>query len=56
MANLAGMLTETAAEHGERTAIKLDDVQIPYAVLEQGTRYAAGLLAAKGIGPGDRAS
>ena len=48
------MLIETAAEHGGRTAIKLDDLELPYAGLEGATRHAAGLLAAKGVGPGDR--
>ena len=54
MANLAEMLIETAAEHGGRTAIKLDDLELPYAGVEGATRHAAGLLAAKGVGPGDR--
>src|SRR3954451_18578546 len=54
MANLAGMLVDTAAEHGERTAIKLDDLELSYALFEGSTRHAAGLLASKGIGPGDR--
>src|SRR5215217_6966769 len=54
MANFAHMLTDTSAAHPERTAIKLDDLQIPYAVLEQGSRKAAGMLAARGIEPGDR--
>jgi len=54
MANLAHMLTDTSAAHPERTGIKLDDLQIPYAVLEQGSRKAAGMLAARGIEPGDR--
>src|SRR5919202_305649 len=30
MANLAEMLIETAAEHGGRTAIKLDALELPY--------------------------
>src|SRR3954451_3982705 len=54
MANLAGMLVDTAAEHGERTAIKLDDLELSYALFEGSTRHAAGLLASKGIGEGDR--
>jgi long-chain acyl-CoA synthetase len=52
MGNLADMLIETASEHGERTAIKLDDLELPYAGVEGATRHAAGLLAAKGVGPG----
>src|SRR3954453_17789179 len=54
MANLADMLIETAAAHGGRTAIKLDDLEFPYTLLEGATRHAAGLLASKGVGPGDR--
>ena len=54
MANLAQMLTETVAEHGDRTAIKLDDLRIPYAVLDEAAGRAAGLLAARGVVAGDR--
>ena len=53
MTNLTNMLVDTAAEHGDRIAIRLDDLAIPYAGLEASTRYVAGLLAAKGVGPGD---
>jgi long-chain acyl-CoA synthetase len=51
--NLTGMLIDTAGEHGDRTAIRLDDLAIPYAGLEASTRYVAGLLAARGVGAGD---
>jgi long-chain acyl-CoA synthetase len=54
MANLAEMLIETAAEHGGRTAIKLDDLELPYAGVEGATRHAAGLLASQGVEAGDR--
>jgi long-chain acyl-CoA synthetase len=54
MTNLASMLTETVAEHGDRPALKLDDTEIAYAVLDQGCAYVAGLLAGLGVGPGDR--
>src|SRR3954453_15050570 len=54
MANLADMLVATAAEHGGRTAIKLDDLELPYSGVEGATRHAAGLLASLGVGPGDR--
>jgi long-chain acyl-CoA synthetase len=54
MTNLANMLAETVAEHGDRTAIKLDDLELSYAVLDQASAHAAGLLASKGAGPGDR--
>ena len=33
--NLAGILTETAAKHGDRTAFKLDDVELTYALLDE---------------------
>jgi long-chain acyl-CoA synthetase len=54
MTNLAQMLTDTVGVHGDRTAIKLDDVQLPYAVVDQAAARAAGVLAAKGVGAGDR--
>src|SRR3954447_16845707 len=54
MANLADILVQTAAEHGDRVAIKLEDLELPYSGLEGATRHVAGLLAGKGVGPGDR--
>src|SRR3978361_225067 len=54
MANLAQMQTDTAAEHGDRIALRLDDLALPYAVLEQGSARMAGLLAQLGVGAGDR--
>jgi long-chain acyl-CoA synthetase len=53
VSNLTTMLSDTAAEHGDRIAIRLDDLAIPYAGLEASTRYVAGLLRGKGVGPGD---
>jgi long-chain acyl-CoA synthetase len=52
--NLATILTETAASHGDRTALKLDDNDVSYTQLEDASARAAGLLRAKGIAPGDR--
>nr|MBA2630740.1 AMP-binding protein [Thermoleophilaceae bacterium] len=52
--NLAGILTETAAAHGDHTAFKLDDVELTYAVLEGSAARIATLLAARGLDPGDR--
>ena len=49
MGNLADVLIRTAAEHGGRTAIKLDDLELPYAGIEGASRHAAGLLAGKGV-------
>jgi long-chain acyl-CoA synthetase len=54
MTNLTGLLADTVAEHGERTAIKLDDLEIPYTGLDEGAARVAGLLKAKGVEPGDR--
>jgi long-chain acyl-CoA synthetase len=52
--NLATILTDTAAEHGDRTAFKLDDVELTYSVLEASTERIAALLKSKGLGSGDR--
>jgi len=54
MTNLTGMLADTVAEHGDRTAIKLDDLEIPYTGLHEGSARVAGLLRDKGVEPGDR--
>src|SRR5919106_323918 len=52
--NLATILTETARRHGDRTAFKLDDVELSYALLDEASARIAGLLQQKGIGEGDR--
>jgi long-chain acyl-CoA synthetase len=52
--NLATILTDTAAEHGDRTAFKLDDVELTYSVLDGSSARIAALLKAKGLEPGDR--
>jgi long-chain acyl-CoA synthetase len=52
--NLAGILTATASKHGERTAFKLDDVELTYALLDESSARIAALLKSKGIEPGDR--
>jgi long-chain acyl-CoA synthetase len=54
MTNLATLLADSVAEHPDRIALKLDDVALPYAVVEEATARVAGLLAARGIGEGDR--
>jgi long-chain acyl-CoA synthetase len=53
-ANLASLLTESAARDGERIALKLDDTEVSYGLLNEGAARVAGLLKAKGVGPGDR--
>src|SRR5215211_4357629 len=52
--NLATILTDTAARHGDRTAMKLDDVELSYAMLDGASAHVAGLLRSKGLEPGDR--
>jgi long-chain acyl-CoA synthetase len=52
--NLAGILTETAAEHGDRPALKLDDAVVTYSQLDDSSARVAALLRDKGIEPGDR--
>src|SRR4051794_15512196 len=52
--SLAQLLTDTAAQHPERPALKLDDSVVNYAVLNEGATRIAGLLKDKGVQPGDR--
>src|ERR1700754_4264356 len=52
--SLAELLTETASAHAERPALKLDDMVVNYAVLNEGATRIAGLLKDKGVQPGDR--
>src|SRR5436190_22559462 len=52
--NLASLLTDTAAEHADDAALKLDDATVTYAMLDEGSARVAALLRDKGIEPGDR--
>jgi long-chain acyl-CoA synthetase len=52
--NLATILTDCAQRHGDRTALKLDDVEVSYAQLDDASARVAALLADKGARPGDR--
>ena len=52
--NLAQLLTQTASEHGDRPALKLDDAVVTYQMLDEGAARVAGLLQARGLQPGDR--
>ncbi len=54
MTNLAQNLTTTAKEHGDRPAVRLDDLVLTYDQLLDGARRVTALLKAKGVGPGDR--
>jgi long-chain acyl-CoA synthetase len=52
--NLADLLTRTAAESPERTAIVFDGTQMSYTQLDMASNQVANLLVARGIVPGDR--
>ncbi|MEI2701558.1 MAG: long-chain fatty acid--CoA ligase [Baekduia sp.] len=52
--NLAQNLAASAAEHPDAPAIKLDDLVLTYSQLDAASARVAGMLAARGIGAGDR--
>jgi long-chain acyl-CoA synthetase len=52
--NLASILTDSAKRDPEHVAIKLDDTEVSYGMLEEATAHFAGALADKGFAPGDR--
>ena len=52
--NLASILTKSAEKHGDRIAVKLDDIELNYTIMNEGAKRVAGLLKAKGIEAGDR--
>jgi len=52
--NLAENLSSSAAARPQAPALKLDDDVLTYAALDEATARVAGLLAARGIEPGDR--
>ncbi|WP_205697108.1 long-chain fatty acid--CoA ligase [Conexibacter sp. SYSU D00693] len=54
MPNLAQNLVDSAQRDADAIALKLDDLAIPYGVLDQLTQRCAALLKSKGVGPGDR--
>jgi len=53
-ANLASNLLQTTRHHADRTALKLDDLQLSYADLDRASARLAGWLRDLGIRPGDR--
>src|SRR3954466_5872533 len=52
--NLASILTEAAERDPEHLAIKLDEFELNYQLLNEATARVAGLLKSKGVEPGDR--
>src|SRR5262249_35656384 len=52
--NLASLLTDTAARQGDHPAVKLDDVTLSYAMLDEGSARVATFLFEQGFRPGDR--
>jgi long-chain acyl-CoA synthetase len=52
--NLSDLMTTAASQHGDRTAIRQDDIALSYTALERATSLVAGLLRARGVEPGDR--
>src|SRR5215211_4130338 len=52
--NLAAFLTDTASQHGERPALKLDDATLTYSELDDASARVAALLKSKGFEAGDR--
>src|SRR3954470_13816150 len=54
MSSLPEQLTDTAARHGDRPALKLDDAGLTYAELDAAASRVAGLLRERGVQPGDR--
>jgi long-chain acyl-CoA synthetase len=52
--NLASFLTDTASRAGDRTALKLDDAELTYEQLDEGSARVAALIKSKGFQAGDR--
>jgi long-chain acyl-CoA synthetase len=52
--NLASILIDAAERAPEQVAFKLDDVELTYGALDEASARMAGVLAERGIGPGDR--
>ncbi|WP_026820710.1 long-chain-fatty-acid--CoA ligase [Arthrobacter castelli] len=54
MSNLANILTRSASTAQDKVAIKMDDIELSYGVIDGLSQRVAGLLRASGILPGDR--
>jgi long-chain acyl-CoA synthetase len=53
-ANLASILLDSASKRGDARALKLDDAEVSYAMLDGASAHVAGLLRERGVEPGDR--
>src|SRR5829696_3515954 len=54
MTNLASIAVDTAERIPDAIAYKLDDLEINWQAVDEGSARVAGLLKAKGLEPGDR--
>src|SRR6185312_15923240 len=54
MPNLAELLSRSVAERPDHVAVKLDDIELSYAALDDAAARMAALLREKGVEPGDR--
>ncbi|WP_026535728.1 long-chain-fatty-acid--CoA ligase [Arthrobacter sp. H14] len=54
MSNLANILVQSAESNPDKVAIKMDDIELSYGVIEGLSQRVAGLLQSNGIQPGDR--
>jgi long-chain acyl-CoA synthetase len=54
MTNLASIATDTAERIPDAIAYKLDDLEVNWQAVDEGSARVAGLLKAKGLEPGDR--
>jgi len=54
MTNLDSLLRQAAAGHPDRVALRMDDLTLTYAQLDEAAGRTSALLAARGVRPGDR--
>ena len=52
--NLASILTDSAQRDPDHVALKLDDMEVSYGLLDEGSARLATVLADRGLEPGDR--
>src|SRR5690349_1813800 len=52
--NLASVLTDSAERDPDHVALKLDDMEVSYGLLDEGSARLAAVLADRGVEPGDR--